>query len=989
MSERFTQICVILFLTWFVSPLYAADIEIPLRAGAIKQQITVTFQNPTLRDIHDLKIRITRLPGWAEQTSLSHDMISILELGDSIDVILQFDVKADIDENTQGNIELAFSLDEEQGELDTYRMTIGPALSVLPSEPVAQEGTHCPIDKERSSGNWTGPEQHFVFTFYDIQSSRLLRILILTSHANGFVEIAKQSPKDQRYGPFGSMSEAEVQAKSLCGDTEASPMAGLPVFMLAEVSAPSSSKYGVYQFEYDGKSTGYVQRWGHKRKKHHTEQATVITQYPTRIVLGQPFSYTVRGKRRVDNEKHCVNRDRKPEMNTASIGLRSPISTVDVSGRKNLFAFCDEAGEYIDVRGTKVLKTIRSVSKSDEISATLTFVPTKVVRDDKGRPIEFFYRPQVSANGEINTYNGLEERRFYGLGARKVGVVEPDGFFKNTDSIDSISIGIIDLRLRYKPALRSSQPLNPPVFKMPEGFGGLPSSPESLTPISPVNGQEGGSVGDADGTHNQESPSGTGGTDEGPLEETSSGRRPSTEEPSSPSDETVPSPDQTPDPTAGEEPIADSKIYPTSGPYTTTEGEMTFFESGILAARYHQDGGRLVGAFDDLVFTGMWVESRSRRKCASQQNDSAYWGKVRFTFSENFDSFKGVWGYCEDAPTKKWDGHRKRSIDSQKPDQESISSTNEEQEPNNSLDEALLVTLPVNLQGSIEPKGEADWYKIQIDHQGVLQFSTSHVPPNIDLALQVRDEQKRLVQSWITARKSGDPLKGEIDLASPGIYYLELRDGHNNAASPDIYRLQLIFIPTKDTGEVNNTQETATPVVLGQAIQANILPRADADWYRLEIPAQGALEVAITDMPPELDIAFQVFGPEKGLLHGWLTTPKPGQDNVQVVDLPAPGTYYLEVRDGHNNARSSQPYTLRARLVLESGQEIGMNRPGRDYRNFPVGSSNECQNACNAESKCQAWTYVRPGVQGASARCWLKHSVPGRVRNDCCTSGVK
>jgi hypothetical protein len=228
-----------------------------------------------------------------------------------------------------------------------------------------------------------------------------------------------------------------------------------------------------------------------------------------------------------------------------------------------------------------------------------------------------------------------------------------------------------------------------------------------------------------------------------------------------------------------------------------------------------------------------------------------------------------------------------------------------------------------------------------------------------------------------------------VDLPASGTYYLEVRDGHNNARSSQPYTLRTTLTLTKDTGEPNDTVETATPLVLEQAIQANILPRNDADWYRLEIPKQGALEVAITDMPSELDVTFQVWGANKKVVHGWRSVQKAGNDHVTGVDLPASGTYYLEVRDGHNNARSSEPYTLRARLVLQSGQGTGIDRPGRDYRNFPVSSSDECQTACNAEGKCRAWTYVKPGVQGASARCWLKHSVPGPVRNTCCTSGVK
>ena len=43
---------------------------------------------------------------------------------------------------------------------------------------------------------------------------------------------------------------------------------------------------------------------------------------------------------------------------------------------------------------------------------------------------------------------------------------------------------------------------------------------------------------------------------------------------------------------------------------------------------------------------------------------------------------------------------------------------------------------------------------------------------------------------------------------------------------------------------------------------------------------------------------------------------------------------------------------------------------------------------CAKDSKCQAWTYVQPGVQGPKARCWLKASVPPAHPNTCCISEV-
>jgi hypothetical protein len=73
------------------------------------------------------------------------------------------------------------------------------------------------------------------------------------------------------------------------------------------------------------------------------------------------------------------------------------------------------------------------------------------------------------------------------------------------------------------------------------------------------------------------------------------------------------------------------------------------------------------------------------------------------------------------------------------------------------------------------------------------------------------------------------------------------------------------------------------------------------------------------------------------------------------------------------------------------GLELSTDRPGSDYRSFdlPQPVPEICQSACFAEAPCVAFTYVRPGVQGPSARCWLKSGVPQPSPNDCCVSGVK
>jgi len=69
--------------------------------------------------------------------------------------------------------------------------------------------------------------------------------------------------------------------------------------------------------------------------------------------------------------------------------------------------------------------------------------------------------------------------------------------------------------------------------------------------------------------------------------------------------------------------------------------------------------------------------------------------------------------------------------------------------------------------------------------------------------------------------------------------------------------------------------------------------------------------------------------------------------------------------------------------------ESNTNRPGNDLRGLDARNSDACRDACIAERRCLAWTYVNPGIQAQSGRCWLKDQVPKRVADRCCTSGTK
>lgn len=71
--------------------------------------------------------------------------------------------------------------------------------------------------------------------------------------------------------------------------------------------------------------------------------------------------------------------------------------------------------------------------------------------------------------------------------------------------------------------------------------------------------------------------------------------------------------------------------------------------------------------------------------------------------------------------------------------------------------------------------------------------------------------------------------------------------------------------------------------------------------------------------------------------------------------------------------------------------EPGMDRMGGDYKGFALSSADPqlCRVACEQDNACKAYTYVRPGLKGPQAMCFLKSELVPSSPSDCCTSGAK
>jgi len=80
-----------------------------------------------------------------------------------------------------------------------------------------------------------------------------------------------------------------------------------------------------------------------------------------------------------------------------------------------------------------------------------------------------------------------------------------------------------------------------------------------------------------------------------------------------------------------------------------------------------------------------------------------------------------------------------------------------------------------------------------------------------------------------------------------------------------------------------------------------------------------------------------------------------------------------------------------AELCPAQAQTSNFDRPGGDYTSAPVpsGDPEDCALLCERDRRCRAWSFNYPTDANSGAVCWLKGSVPGRVQDNCCVSGVR
>lgn len=243
-----------------------------------------------------------------------------------------------------------------------------------------------------------------------------------------------------------------------------------------------------------------------------------------------------------------------------------------------------------------------------------------------------------------------------------------------------------------------------------------------------------------------------------------------------------------------------------------------------------------------------------------------------------------------------------------------------ESEGNDAFGSANPIAPSGTVQGTIDPKGDSDWYAVTLPTQGSMEVVIGDVPPELDLHLYVRNAEGAQHHGTIAPPKKGAELHAWLDFAGAGTYYLQVFDGASDQASAQPYALRTTFHPG-DAFEPNGSFGRAALVSPNETLQASILPKGDQDLYAIELDHPSAIEVSLLDVPLELDLHFMVRNAEAMQHVGWIAPLRAGADNVAVIDCANPGRYVFHVADGNDDARATGRYTLKLRTMPADGYE--------------------------------------------------------------------
>ena len=266
-------------------------------------------------------------------------------------------------------------------------------------------------------------------------------------------------------------------------------------------------------------------------------------------------------------------------------------------------------------------------------------------------------------------------------------------------------------------------------------------------------------------------------------------------------------------------------------------------------------------------------------------------------------------------------------------------------EPNDTLPTAQEFTICDTINGSISEEGCVDWYKFTLEESGRVTLKMTSYMQYYTLSFYNWDGEP----IWIYHDKEWDPTAGmrtdsySTDITE-GTYYIRVT-GHKyiqnvnySPLSTGKYVLKTDYVNANATEiEENDTIAQSNTLPLNSSINGQIAINDDPDFYQIELPASGRLNLDLTAYMNYVSIAL--YNEDGNMVWSDHDNTWDTSSHMQHLTYPVDlieGIYYVKIT-GHkyiHNVTSSPTctgnYTLRVDYINANTNEVEPNNSFSD-----------------------------------------------------------